>query len=152
MLGKPPESDRRAPGVIKAYSACTRASWKPVLCTNFSTAMGKVMTRERVTLLRHGILTRLTSTEGIWPEVNRANKRVFHLVYNRAVHAGGSGEDSLDHLKNQVLELARDLRRLTEEFAHNVDPNCRNGVRYALHEGLREAELAADFYGIANPL
>jgi hypothetical protein len=81
-----------------------------------------------------------------------ANKRVFHLVYNRAVHAGGSGEDSFDHLKNQVLELARDLRRLTEEFANNADPNSRDSITNALREALQEAKLAADSYSIANPL
>ncbi len=81
-----------------------------------------------------------------------ANKRVFHLVYNRAVHAGGSGEDGPDHLKNQVLELARDLRRLTEEFANNADPTFRDGVSNALREALQEAKLAADSYSIANPL
>jgi hypothetical protein len=81
-----------------------------------------------------------------------ANKRVFHLVYNRGLRAGGSGRDGPDHLKNQVLEFAKDLRRLTEEFASNADAAFRGSVQYALQEALKEAELAADHYGIAIPI
>ncbi len=81
-----------------------------------------------------------------------ANKRLFHLVYNRSLHAGGSGEDGPDHLKNQVLEFAKDLRSLTERFADSVDTNFCDSVRHALRKALEEAKLAADHYGIANPL
>lgn len=81
-----------------------------------------------------------------------ANKRVFHLVYNRANHAGGTGHDGLDHLNNQVLKFAKDLRGLTEEFAADADPAFRGSVQYALQEALKEATRAADHYGIANPL
>lgn len=80
-----------------------------------------------------------------------ANKRVFHLVYNRPDHAGGPGLDGLDHLKNQVLEFAADLRRLTEEFADCVETNFRDYVRRALQKALQEAKAAADYYGIACP-
>lgn len=34
-----------------------------------------------------------------------ANKRMFHLVYDRAGHSGGDAADELDHLKNQVVAL-----------------------------------------------
>lgn len=81
-----------------------------------------------------------------------ANKRIFHLVYNRAVHAGGSGQDEADHLKKQVLEFAKDLRSLTQQFADSVDTGFRDSVRYALEKALEEAKLAADHYGITNPL
>jgi hypothetical protein len=81
-----------------------------------------------------------------------ANKRLFHLVYNRASHAGGSGHDGPDHLKNQVLNFAKDLRGLTEQFAASVHTNFRGGVRHALQKALEEAKFAADHYGIATPL
>lgn len=79
-----------------------------------------------------------------------ANKRLFHLVYNRASHAGGPGHDGPDHLKNQVLNFAKDLRDLTEKFADSVD-NRRDSVRHALQKALEQAKLAADHYGVANP-
>jgi len=81
-----------------------------------------------------------------------ANKRVFHLVYDRAVHAGGSGQDEPDHLKKQVLEFARDLRRLTEEFIKCVEPQFRDIARRALDKALIEAKKTADYYGVPNPL
>ncbi len=46
-----------------------------------------------------------------------ANKRMFHLVYGRSLHAGGAGHDGPDHVKNQVVEVARDLPRLMRAFA-----------------------------------
>jgi hypothetical protein len=78
-----------------------------------------------------------------------ANKRVFHLVYNRTIHAGGSGHDDL---KNQVLEFAKDLRRVTEEFAQNASSDFRDGIQFALNRALEEAKLAAKHYSIPNPL
>ena len=78
-----------------------------------------------------------------------ANKRVFHLVYNRTIQAGGSGQDEL---KNQVLEFAKDLRKITEEFAHNASTDFRDGIQFALNKALQEAELAANHYSIPNPL
>lgn len=80
-----------------------------------------------------------------------ANKRVFHLVYNRPARAGGSGQDGTDHLKNQVLEFAKDLRSLTEKFADSADTDFRDSIQHALQKALQEAKLAADLYGIANP-
>jgi hypothetical protein len=81
-----------------------------------------------------------------------ANKRVFHLVYNRSVHSGGSGLDGADHLKNQVLEFAKDLRSLIEQFLNFADPVFRDSIRQALDKALREAKLTADLYGVPDPL
>jgi hypothetical protein len=81
-----------------------------------------------------------------------ANKRVFHLVYGRSKHPGGTGEDSSDHLKNQVVNFARDLRKLTEIFIESVEPNLRVSVQSALQKALKEAEENANHYGISNPL
>lgn len=81
-----------------------------------------------------------------------ANKRVFHLVYNRGAHAGGPGRNSPDHVKNQVVEFAKDLRRLSELFLKRVGPDFRTSAQSALQKALQEAELEAKHYGIANPL
>ncbi len=83
-----------------------------------------------------------------------ANKRVFHLVYGRssAANAGGAGKDGPDHLKNQVIEFAKDLRRLTEEFIKCVELRFRDIARTALDKALDEAKKTADYYGIPNPL
>ena len=81
-----------------------------------------------------------------------ANKRVFHLVYDRADHAGGLGEDGPDHLKNQVLNFARDLRRLTEEFIKCIDSKFHHVAGAALHGALAEAKSIADYYEISDPL
>ncbi len=83
-----------------------------------------------------------------------ANKRVFHLVYGRssAANAGGPGHDGPDHLKNQVLEFAKDLRRLTEKFIECVEPQFCDIARTALKNALNKAAQTADHYGIPNPL
>ncbi len=83
-----------------------------------------------------------------------ANKRVFHLVYGRsgAANAGGAGHNGPDHLKNQVIEFAKDLRRLTEEFIKCVEPQFRDIARTALDKALIEANKTADYYRIPNPL
>ena len=82
-----------------------------------------------------------------------ANKRVFHLVYGRssAANAGGPGHDGSDHLKNQVLAFAKDLRRITERFIECVEPQFHSIVRATLDKALVEAEKTANFYGIPNP-
>lgn len=80
------------------------------------------------------------------------NKRVFHLVYQRARHAGGTGHDGPDHLKNQVLEIARDLRRLTEQFVSQLDARFHGKAAAALRKAVEEAESVARFHGIADPL
>jgi hypothetical protein len=83
-----------------------------------------------------------------------ANKRVFHLVYDRstAANAGGPGHDGSDHIKNQVLEFAKDLRRITEQFIGCVKPQFQAIVRTTLANALSEAKKTADRHGIPNPL
>lgn len=84
-----------------------------------------------------------------------ANKRIFHLVYDRSTHAGGLEEEK-ERLEDRVLAIAIDLLQLCEEFAKNADTEFRESVRYALDKALGEAQKAAvtdkDAYGIANPL
>lgn len=80
-----------------------------------------------------------------------ANKRLFHLVYNRASHAGGPGHEGPDHLNQQVLNFAKDIRGLTEQFAASAHTDFRDSIRRALQKALEEAKLAADLYGIASP-
>jgi hypothetical protein len=83
-----------------------------------------------------------------------ANKRVFHLVYDRSIaaNAGGVGHDGPDHIKNQVLEFAKDLRRITEQFIGCVKPQFQAIVRTTLDNALSEAKKTADCHGIPNPL
>jgi hypothetical protein len=81
-----------------------------------------------------------------------ANKRVFHLVYNRSAHAGGPGHEGDDHINKKVLEFAQDLRGLTKEFVKCVEPHFRVIVQSALDRALQEAKSVADGYGIANPI
>jgi hypothetical protein len=81
-----------------------------------------------------------------------ANKRVFHLVYNRSNHAGGPGHDGPDHVKNQVLNFAKDLAQLTEEFIRCVEPKFKNVVGTALENARAEAKKTADSCGITSPL
>jgi hypothetical protein len=80
-----------------------------------------------------------------------ANKRVFHLVYNRGIHAGGT-EAAKDRLEDKILLIAIDIRELCEQFLGNVLPDFHAGVQYALSTALSEAQIAAGEYGIANPL
>jgi hypothetical protein len=83
-----------------------------------------------------------------------ANKRVFHLVYLRSEHSGGQihEHDGPDHIKNQVLNFAIDLRRLTEEFGKTVDTDFCESVQSALQKALNGAQQAADGCKIVNPL
>jgi hypothetical protein len=83
-----------------------------------------------------------------------AQKRVFHLVYGRSKpeNAGGPGHDGRDHLKNQVLNIAKDLLRITETFVGSVRPEFRDLVQAALEKAVSEAENKASYYGIPNPL
>lgn len=77
-----------------------------------------------------------------------ANKPAFHLVYNRSRHAVGNESG---HLKNRVVEFARDLKRLTEDFCRNADSSFQQVIDSALKKALEEADLAAKYYGIKNP-
>lgn len=81
-----------------------------------------------------------------------ANKRVFHLVYDRSRHAGGPTNDETKHIKNQVLEFARDLLKITREFLGRVKPDFHGSVECALRKALTAAEEAAVGCEIANPL
>ena len=82
-----------------------------------------------------------------------ANKRMFHLVYGRSEHSGGTGTEGIDHLKEQVLNVAKDLRDLTDEFNKHIDDSgFREVAETALRKALDEAQKAADHYRIANPL
>ena len=80
------------------------------------------------------------------------NKRVSHLVYNRSAHSGGSAANESDHLKNQVLKIAKDIRDLTEQFGNMADANFRDLIRAALESALEQARFTADRYGIDNPV
>jgi hypothetical protein len=80
-----------------------------------------------------------------------ANKRIFHLVYKRSEHAGGPGHDGEDHIKNQVVKFADDLRKLTEMFVGRVETTFQSNSEFALDNALKEARIAADKYGIAVP-
>jgi hypothetical protein len=83
-----------------------------------------------------------------------AQKRVFHLVYGRSkeANAGGPGDDDPSHLKHQVLNLAKDLRRITENFVTIADPQFQSLVRAALDKALDEARTTATLYAIPNPI
>jgi hypothetical protein len=83
-----------------------------------------------------------------------ANKRAFHLVYRRSdpANAGGPDDDETDHLKNQVLNFARDLRRITEAFVACAKPEFHAMAQTALENALAEAQATADRYSIRNPL
>jgi hypothetical protein len=80
-----------------------------------------------------------------------ANKRVFHLVYNRSEHAGGPGHDGPDHLNKQVIEFANNLRGVTAVFIESVEEVFRENAQSALWEAIKDAERAAEKYGIALP-
>ena len=77
-----------------------------------------------------------------------AQKRVFHLVRNRKLHAGGVGPDALNH---QVLNFATDLRNLTEEFGKNADTIFQGEIQSTLARSIQEAHRAAQYYHIPNP-
>jgi hypothetical protein len=83
-----------------------------------------------------------------------AQKRVFHLVYGRSkeANAGGPGHDDPSHLKHQVLNLARDLRRITESFANSAEPQFQILIRAALDGALAEAQTTATLCAIPNPI
>jgi hypothetical protein len=82
-----------------------------------------------------------------------AQRRVFHLVYGRSCFSGGSKQDESDHLKNQVLSLTQDLKRLTDEFAGACDEKeHRELVECVLAKALRSAGELARGYGLQGPL
>jgi hypothetical protein len=78
-----------------------------------------------------------------------AQKLVFHLVRNRAFHLKGEGPERLNR---QVIEFAKDLRKLTEEFAEEAEPIFRDDIRHALTRALEEAQKTARHYDIPCPV
>ena len=82
------------------------------------------------------------------------NKRVFHAVYRRSDHSGGNRSDSGEatHLKNQVLAIARELLKISKEFARHVDQKFNAEAQYALRAACNEAQTMARAYGISIPL
>ena len=81
-----------------------------------------------------------------------ANKRISHLVYNRSLHAGGPGDDESTHLKNQVLNFAKDLQTITEQFISCAEPQFQGCAQSALDKALSEAQKTANLRSVANPL
>jgi len=61
-----------------------------------------------------------------------AQKRLFHLVYDRAEHAGGPGHDSRHHIKWQTARFAEDLKRLTQLFIDDCAAAYKLSATYAL--------------------
>lgn len=109
----------------RAADFCTVGSWSPTTSSIYNEYMG---------------------------QGRPANKRVSHLVYNRSLHAGGLAYDESTHLKNQVLNFAKDLRNITEQFISCAEPQFRSSARSALDKALAEAGKAASIRSIANPL
>ncbi len=80
-----------------------------------------------------------------------ANKRMFHLVYRRSEKSGETS--TRGPLKEQVLNVAKDLLEVTRKFVANIDDSaCRELVRTALQKALDEGQKAAEHYCVANPL
>jgi hypothetical protein len=77
-----------------------------------------------------------------------AQKRVFHLVFNRPIHSGGLGNE----LNKKVTEFAVDLRRLVEDFQRNADPEFRDEIECTLTKAILEANEAAKSFGIPRPV
>jgi hypothetical protein len=77
-----------------------------------------------------------------------AQKRVFHLVFNRSTHSGGAGNE----LNTKVVEFALELRRLVEDFQRNADPEFRDEIECTLAMAILEADKAAKSFGIARPV
>jgi hypothetical protein len=72
-----------------------------------------------------------------------ANKRIFHLVYCR--------EREWLALKSQVMNVAKELCKLSEEFVRCVRDEFREGAQDAWARALKEAQRLAAIYEIQNP-
>lgn len=81
-----------------------------------------------------------------------ANKRMFHLVYRRDRHSGGTGQDGPDHLKNQVVNFAVDLLALSRDFVNALGPTLQPHAQQAVNQALDEAAKEAVECGIPNPI
>ncbi|HXM13040.1 MAG TPA: hypothetical protein VN946_24020 [Terriglobales bacterium] len=79
------------------------------------------------------------------------NKRISHLVYNRALHSGGTGHEGQDHLNKQVVSAAEDILGLTKKFVLMIDDVAlRAEAQSALDGALAEADTVAKAYGVTN--
>ena len=81
------------------------------------------------------------------------NKRIIHLVYFRSKHSGGPvGEhDGPEHIKNKVLEFAKDLIGLTKDFINSVELDYRDSATHGLEKARKGADEAAGDCKIDNP-
>jgi hypothetical protein len=80
------------------------------------------------------------------------NKRISHLVYNRASHSGGTGHEGPDQLNQQVLPCAKDILDLTREFVRLIDSaDLRAAAQSSLEGAVAEANSIAKAYGVTNP-
>lgn len=91
-------------------------------------------------------------TTGVFRTNSPINKRVFHLAYDRSDFSGGLGQDGSDHLKNQPLEFATNLRDITKKFIEKVDDRFRESAKAALEKAREGASQAAMGCSIPNPL
>lgn len=89
---------------------------------------------------------------GVFRTNSPINKRVFHLAYDRSDFSGGLGQDGSDHLKNQPLEFAANLRDITKKFIEKVEDRFRESAKTALEKAREGARQAATGCNIANPL
>ncbi len=71
-----------------------------------------------------------------------ANKRVFHLVYERS---------KTNAINQQVVNFAQELRQITEIFAKDVKPEFSDLVESSLKDGLEEAQKMAAHFEIPSP-
>jgi len=81
-----------------------------------------------------------------------ANKRLFHPVYGRSGHSGGSQPDESDHLKNQVRLVAESMVAVTRSFADLAKSDYKQRIEDALTKALDDGCRAAREYGLDTPI
>jgi hypothetical protein len=81
------------------------------------------------------------------------NKRVFHLVYGRSGKkcARASGPSGPGHLKEQVIEFAKDLLQVTKTFVQCARQEYKDLAQSALDAAYRDAQEAAGDLEIPIP-
>jgi hypothetical protein len=89
---------------------------------------------------------------GVFRTNSPVNKRVSHLAYDGSDFSGGSGLEGSDHLKNQPLKFATNLRDITEKFIEKVEDRFRDSAKAALEKAREGARQAVAGCNIANPL
>ena len=72
-----------------------------------------------------------------------ANKRLFHLVYNRSKHSGGDAKDERTHIKEQALPFARDLLSLTGQFVASLPTKFEESARSIISTALSKSDEVA---------